>query len=139
MNKQKIELIVTVTLAILFLMILLSTCSRVSKKPKPVKITQEVTQRKISKDIRKPLERERRSTALTWGRDPFVLVEMGSVDKDTSLVLGGIIWHRNQPKAVINDEIYKIGDKIGDIQIVDIKKNSIVIEENNQTREITLY
>ena len=39
---------------------------------------------------------------------------------------------------MINNEIYKVGDKIGNIEIVDIKRNSVLIKVDGKTREISL-
>ncbi len=133
------EIAITVVLAIVFLIFLTSTFKKISKKPKAAPVAVKETPKKVfkAKEIEKRAEEEVKP--LVWGRDPFVLVETGAVERGAPIALGGIIWDRKQPKAMINDEVYKIGDKIGNIEIIDIRKNSIIIKEDDKTREISLY
>ena len=137
------EIVLTILLAIVFLAFLTSTLKKVFKKPKAA----PVVERKIAlTKHRKPMikgppaksraervETEEEIASLAWGRDPFVLFGTGA-----PISLGGIIGDRKRPKAMINNEIYKVGDRIGNIEIVDIKRNSIVIKVDGKTREISL-
>lgn len=134
MDRKKIELIATIVLAIVFLVFLTNTLRKISKKPKAV----PVVEKKIAFTKHRKPKTEEEIAPLVWGRDPFVLVETGAVERGAPIVLGGIIWDKKQPKAMINNEIYKIGDKIGNIEIIEIKRNSVIIKEDGKTREISL-
>ena len=148
MDRKKIELIATIVLAIVFLVFLINTVKKVSKKPKAA----PVVKRKIAlTKHRKPTikgspaksrveraETKEEIAPLVWGRDPFVLLETDAVGTGGPISLGGIIWDKKRPKAMINNEIYKVGDKIGNIEIVDIKRNSVLIRTDGKTREISL-
>lgn len=134
MDRKKIELIATIVLAIVFLIFLTNTLKKVSKKPEAVSIVEK----KIAVTTHREPTAEEEISPFLWGRDPFVLVETGAVETGATIVLGGIIWDKKRPKAMINNEIYKVGDKIGNTEIVDIKRNSVVIKVDGKTREITL-
>lgn len=147
MDKKKIELAVTVILVVLFLSLLSNTFKKTSKRSKPEapaqikKVAEKKTiTMKAEMAAGEKLSQEK-AKLLYWGRDPFVLVQRGELFETaaTSLVLVGIVWERNKPaKALINNEIYKVGDRVGDIEILEIRKNSVVIKEGETTKEITL-
>lgn len=44
-----------------------------------------------------------------------------------SLTLKGMIWGGNFPQAIINNKVVRVGDMIGDAQIVDIGKEGVVV------------
>jgi len=139
MDKRKIELIVTAILVGVFLLFLTNTVIKFSSKKK--KITARAT-RRLSKKItdlkaKKQAKRQIIKEPLGWGRDPFVLAE-GDTSKVASLVFGGILWDSKHPKVILNNEVYKEGDKIGDIEIVKITKDGIVFKEGGKTRKVTL-
>ena len=140
MKKEKIEIIATVVLAVIFLVFLFVTMKKGSKNkaPSPAKVI------KGGETIRKPSVRPQPQgdkkvvQDLGWGRDPFVLVQTSSSGMSTSLNLGGILWDKKKPKAMINDNIYGVGDKIGEIEILDIKKDRVIVKEGDATRTIKL-
>lgn len=148
MDRKKIELIATIVLAIVFLVFLISTLKKVSKKPKAVPVVERkitltkhqklTTKGPPAKSRAERVEAEEEITSLVWGRDPFVLLETGAMETGAPISLGGIIWDKRRPKAMINNEIYKVGDKIGNIEIVDIKRNSVLIKVDGKIREISL-
>ncbi len=148
MDRKKIALILIIVLAIVFLVFLMSTLKKVSKKPKAVPVVERkialtkhrepTTKGSPAKSRAERAETEEEIASLVWGRDPFVLVETGAVETGAPISLGGIIWDKKRPKAMINNEIYKVGDKIGNIEIVDIKRNSVLIKVDGKIREISL-
>jgi len=67
-----------------------------------------------------------------WGRNPF----MPGYDQK-ALVLEGIVWDEKNPKAIINGNIFGVGDHTGSNRIIAIKKDSVVII--NRTGTVELY
>lgn len=45
----------------------------------------------------------------------------------TGLTVTGLVWGGDEPKAIINGEIYGIGDTINDAQIIEITKEGIKV------------
>jgi len=74
-------------------------------------------------------------------RDPFIpyvtndgqLINIGSEEKEFTLHLEGIIYEKDgQSLVIINGEILKQKDTIGDIKIVEIRKDSLVYMKNGE-------
>ena len=79
---------------------------------------------------------------LKWGRDPFLpdtsnTKEQGMED----LALNGIMPDKQNPYAIINNEIVKLGDKVGGMTVIEINENNVVLDENGErhTLELNLY
>ena len=132
------EIVITLALAIIFLFFLSNTLKKVSKRPKRAPVAVKETPKKVFKAKEIEKRREEEVKPLVWGRDPFVLIEKITIYGGVPIALSGILRDRKQSKAMINDEIYKIGDKIGNIELIDIKENSIIIRKDAKTREISL-
>ena len=49
----------------------------------------------------------------------------GLQDKISSLKVEGIIWGTRMPQAIINDNLYNVGDKIENAEITSIDKNGV--------------
>lgn len=47
-----------------------------------------------------------------------------------SLVVKGVVWNSPTPQAIINDQVYKIGDKVKGMKIVSIGPKGIEISNN---------
>ena len=67
-----------------------------------------------------------------WDRNPFVLGQ----SRDT-MAVEGIVWEQQIPKAMINGNIFGVGDIVGKIKIIDIKSESVVFE--GEEGEFELY
>ena len=60
-----------------------------------------------------PMKRRAKKTKFVfWARNPFAPKEIPRV-KVVKLTLNGILWDEENPKAIINNAILEIGDKIG--------------------------
>ncbi len=67
----------------------------------------------------------------TWGRDPFAetyrLTYYDVTKNDSSnYVLRGIIRKGDEAHVLIGDEIFKSGEKIGDLKVLDIEDDRVV-------------
>lgn len=55
------------------------------------------------------------------------------------LSLEGIIYDAQRPSlAIINDQIVKAGDNIGEVKILDIQEDRVMILKDNEVQEIRL-
>jgi len=48
------------------------------------------------------------------------------------LTIEGIIWNSHMPQAIVNGKIVRIGDIVKDVEIIDIKRNGIVVGSNGE-------
>lgn len=99
----------------------------------------------ISRDKTAPVVRQiipiKRRAAKTnfvsWGRSPFIL-RRSSISAVKKLVLNGIMWDKENPLAVINDEVVKIGAEIGKNTVVDIKEDSVILNDGTNNFKLRL-
>lgn len=93
-----------------------------------------------SKQTQKPFNRKDNNefTKLkVWGRDPFVgtirLTEFDSSSTDSSdFVLKGVIWKGDDAQVLIGNEILKKGDRVGNLEILEIEKDRVVCKKNGK-------
>jgi len=76
-----------------------------------------------------------RSVYPAWGRNPFVLETAQNAGK---LILNGILWDDEKPQALIGDHIVSKGDSIGSSIVVDIKKDSVILNNGIEDLELKL-
>jgi hypothetical protein len=48
------------------------------------------------------------------------------------LGIQGIIWNTDTPQAIINNQVVKIGDRIEGVEIIDIDKQGIKVDYNDE-------
>ncbi len=137
-NKKKIELTIT-GIGIIILIFLIANHMPKSKDNKSVSKaepypTSEVTILAVSE--------VGSDSSVKWGRDPFLLdtsnvKEQGMED----LVLNGIVSDRDNPYAIINNDVVKLGDKVNGMTIIEINEKNVVLEQDGQkhTLELNLY
>ena len=75
-------------------------------------------------------------------RDPFKSylpeTEVGRSRAVVSRQLGklhlrGVIWGGNLPLAIINDKVYRVGDSISGMKIIDINKTGVLLQYKEET------
>ncbi|GEM_PF-3465218 len=54
----------------------------------------------------------------------------------TDLELQGIFWGIANPQAIINRQIVSVGDRIKDVEVEAITKNSVILSQNGQKFEL---
>ncbi len=81
-----------------------------------------------------------------WGRSPFINLNETTSEEDTGkqkhgfvLRLTGIMWDEKYPMAVINNKILKIGDIFLDRKLIEIKQDSVVIEQNGVVTTLKVW
>ena len=81
--------------------------------------------------------RAKHSKFKSWKRNPFVPV-VSNVPQQSNLVLSGIIWNKEKPKAIIGEAIVTKGDKIGGNTVVDIKPDKVILNDGTKEFELKL-
>lgn len=79
--------------------------------------------------------RAKRSKFKSWKRNPFVPV---GAPTSSNLILSGIIWNKENPKAVIGDALVSKGDKISGNTVLDIQTNRVILTDGAKDFELKL-
>lgn len=75
-----------------------------------------------------------KSSHASWGKDPFVL----SSEKSSGIVLNGILFDKLMPAAIINSQVVKVGDIIGEYTVVDITPEKVILRKDSIITELKL-
>lgn len=99
----------------------IQTAGKVSLTEKPI-LTQRVA---------------KKTNYASWGRNPFTLQKTSS-KAFKGLILEGIMWDKEKPLAIINGQIVKIGDKVSQNTVVDIKQDKVILDDGTKEFELKL-
>ena len=77
-------------------------------------------------------QKKARSIYAKWGQNPFMLKRAPK-----AINIEGIMWDKKNPKAIINGDIFGIGETVESKTIVDIRPNSVIIK-GDDGKEIEL-
>ncbi|MDD5560670.1 MAG: hypothetical protein PHT50_00860 [Candidatus Omnitrophica bacterium] len=90
-----------------------------------------------SRDLYNYLEQETGSIELK--RDPFTSSPIISYKNvQSGLALTGILWDKLKPLAIIDGEVVKKGDRIGNKEVVDIKRDRVILSDGQEFFEVKL-
>lgn len=78
-----------------------------------------------------------RSSYQIWGRNPFSAKPV-SAETVSALTLNGIVWDEKNPRAVINDRIVGVGNKVEGHKVVKIEKYRVVLTDGLVDFELRL-
>ena len=74
-----------------------------------------------------------------WGRDPFSLSASASLDAGLEdLILNGIMWDKDNPYAIINSDIVKVGDELRGMKVLEITEKLVILEEDGKRYTLRL-
>jgi type II secretory pathway component PulC len=79
--------------------------------------------------------RAKRSKFTSWKRSPFVA---SGTSTSSNLVLSGVIWNKDKPKAMIGDIIVTKGSKIEGNTVVDIKPDRVILNDGTKDFELKI-
>ncbi len=136
-NKKSIVLI---GLAILALWSLLYGILTPSKVRRQISSQPGLSQGKPPEPLLSFVPAERslaRSGYPSWGRSPF-LPKGVSTSPGGKLILDGIAWDEKSPRAVINDRIVAVGDRVGGSTVVEIRKDRAILNDGSEDFELRL-
>ena len=136
-NKKLIILIVLGVMAITSLIYGIITPSKVKRG---IMSTREDISKRGSDaaiEIGSSVRQASRSGYTSWGRSPFVPIEV-FVKRLHRFTLNGIVWDKASPRAIINNNIVRIGDKIEDATVVDIEKEKVILNDGIKDFDLKL-
>lgn len=134
MERQKVKVIFTIFLGIIFLIVLINSFRKISKRKSEITSTSfELAKKNLSrkKEIFNKLE------SLSYKRDPFNRVVISNLrDSQGFLVLKGILWDRKFPQAIFGDRLLKPGERVNSYQILEIKRDSVILTDGKLNYEL---
>ncbi len=157
-TKSKIEIIATSFMIIVFILILANSLKTVFKSKKltsenfymSTDAFKEIIKRDVispkdtgvvgNRDIYKDIKKE--EDLKPWGRDPFsekTALSVGSMPISNLKVEGIFFQHDQTPQAIINGEVLEEGDKIGDITIIEINKDTVIVTDGEKNYNLHLW
>lgn len=80
-------------------------------------------------------------------RDPFIplvtpdgrILKLKSEEQEEGLAIEGIVYDKaGLSYALVNGEPVKIGDRVGEYQVLKIQENSVIFVKEGQTKEVEL-
>ena len=149
MDKKRLEIILTTVLVIIFIFAWARATKVIKKKitPKaPVAIdiafkkATEVSLGQPETIVSVPRETTNKDSSddIGWVRCCFSGKFYTSQDGMSNLDLSGILWDEVEPQAIINQEIFKREDKIGNYVIIDIERNKVILNDGEKNLELRL-
>lgn len=85
---------------------------------------------------------EEESQSLELKRDPFSAmapaVTKSQAAEASSITLSGILWDENNPLAIINNKVVKKADSVSGCRVVEIKQESVVLNDGTRDFEFKL-
>jgi hypothetical protein len=79
--------------------------------------------------------RAKRTEAKILKRNPFAPASSGNT---STLVLNGVIWNKDRPKAMIGDTIVTRGDSIAGNKVVDIRPDKVILNDGVKNFELKM-
>ncbi len=70
-------------------------------------------------------------------RDPFSRQSVSAVTA-RGLSLSGIAWDSEDPTAIIDSRIVRVGDEIGGYVVIEIRKDTVVLNNGTENLELNL-
>ena len=134
-NKKKIELTVT-GIGVVILIFLVTSHMSKSGRAKGVSKTETYHASESAVTI---VSEPESWDELKWGRDPFSPDAANTKEQGLEdLALSGIMPDEQDPYAIINDEVVKLGDKAGGMTVIEINENNVVLDDNGQRHTLEL-
>lgn len=137
-NKKKIELIITGIGAVILIFLIINHLPG----SKDDKIVSKDGFRAISGPAMVAASGTGSGNNAEWGRDPFVMDASGvNVQGIEDLALNGIAADKENPYAIINNDVVKLGDEINGMTVIEITEDNVVLERDGQkhTLELNVY
>ena len=108
----------------------------VAVAPAPVAVPQPATKmQEVKPEVRAQLEK----IDVTWGRDPFLLPKTKTEKRrelQTTFKLVAILERGNERIAIIDHEVVKKGDLVGDEKVQEIGVDRVVLAKKNGSKRV---
>lgn len=143
MEKKRLELVVTGILVLILAGLVIKTMVGKDKTVSSSLQVRRVDEFEImatSKGAQKNDKVESEDKDVAWGRDPFILVRPDApVSTSSNLELNGIIWDDAKPYVIINGEVLRAGDFLGNNMVVYIGRTSVIMDNGTEQIELKLW
>jgi hypothetical protein len=135
--RKKAELAVTGIGVVIFIFLIISYAQKPGHKNIAPKIN---TYAASTMAMAGSIESKESWDKIKWGKDPFLMdtPDLKEHQDMAGLVLNGIVSDKQNPYAIINNEIIKLGDKINDMVVIEINEKSVVLEQDGQKHILEL-
>ncbi len=92
----------------------------------------------VTEGLYRQLEEKTKDLALN--RDPFTRgrVSTKQTIESSGPALSGIIWDEKSPRAVINNQIIRVGDTIGKNVVIEITPDSVTLDDGSRYLKLSL-
>lgn len=147
-KKERVELIITITLVFFFIALLIAFSHRIkSRNQMPKRIfprmfsAREYFRYDPQRNQGTPFILDKTSGEITEiKRDPFSFGSLASnqVNAASELFLKGIVWNKDNPSAVINERVLSVGEVISGYRVTQILEDSVVLENENSKLNLKL-
>ena len=144
MKKNTIEIIITSILVVVLLFAVSNILNRGKKSSAKKESTGVITAEKKQPEIEVTSAKtafkdlEDRAKELKWDRDPFTHNLTHSAVVTEELRLEGIVWDNQSPKAMINDKIIGVGEKVGNYTVLEITPGSVTLTNGVKEAKLEL-
>jgi len=130
-NKKVIVLIILAVIAIFSLFHGVTSVPKGRRAQAPIYMAKGIEPQNI---IILKKRRAKRTNFISWGKNPFLLEKSSIIASG----LSGILWDKENPKAIINEAIVGIGDKVGGSIVKDITKDKVILNDGANDFELRL-
>lgn len=119
--------------------------TQITAMPKPEKITKAKDEETLTlEDALARLMVKKLDQKVELVGNPFQKFDLQKKLKNraleyTDIVLSGIIYEQGEPLALMNDEIFKVGDTIAGFKVEAIRQNEVVITRGMEKHMIKLF
>ncbi|MBM3251737.1 MAG: hypothetical protein FJZ11_03035 [Candidatus Omnitrophica bacterium] len=143
MDKQQKQIIIS-ALIIVFIIVWVNAFrlikQRSKKKSSVAAIATSIPESTSSQtESKQPVIAEVIEERLEWVRCPFSgKIYSSNAGEMIDLKLIGILWDERDPQAIINNKVVGLGDSVGTSTVVEIKQNSVILNEGSRIFEIRL-
>ena len=82
---------------------------------------------------------EEQAKTIELKSDPFTAIPIVSEQSlQSRVVLTGILWDKDNPLAIIDDNVVKIGERVGNKTVIDIKRDRVILSDGETPSEVRL-
>lgn len=82
--------------------------------------------------------RTRKSNFSSWGSSPFSFSASSRSGGLEGIILNGIVWDKNNPYAIVNNDVVKVGDKLGGATVIEISEKDVILEFDGEKHTLKL-
>ncbi len=143
-DKKQKQIIITAVLVLVLAIAWINAFAVIKKRATKIILASKMDTLKPQIESIKPQAVEiqtvyPKETGLEWLRCPFSgKFYTGYKGVAADLKLAGILWDKEKPQAIINNEVVSVGSSVGSYSIVEIKQYSVFLTDGSDVFELKL-